>query len=85
MAAKSLWKEEMSYGGDTWYMGRIHEELKKMIIWFLSCVWFCADFLVENLNILENHFLIIAIILPWHQITFEGAPHQITKHFVLGL
>ena len=25
---KSLWKEEMSYGGDTWYMGRIYEELK---------------------------------------------------------
>ena len=25
---KSLWKEEMSYGGDTWYMGRIFEELK---------------------------------------------------------
>ena len=24
----SLWKEEMSYGGDTWYMGRIYEELK---------------------------------------------------------
>ena len=25
---KILWKEEMSYGGDTWYMGRIYEELK---------------------------------------------------------
>ena len=25
---KSLWKEEMSYRGDTWYMGRICEELK---------------------------------------------------------
>ena len=25
---KSLWKEEISYGGDTWYMGRIYEELK---------------------------------------------------------
>ena len=24
---KSLWKEEMSYGGDIWYMGRIFEEL----------------------------------------------------------
>ena len=23
---KSLWKEEMSYGGETWYMGRIYEE-----------------------------------------------------------
>ena len=28
---KSLWKEEMSYGGDTWYMGRIYEELKIML------------------------------------------------------
>ena len=27
---KSLWKEEMSYGGDTWYMGRIYEELQKL-------------------------------------------------------
>ena len=25
---KSLWKEEMSYGSDTCYMGRIYEELK---------------------------------------------------------
>ena len=25
---KSLWKEEMSYGGDTLYMGRIFKELK---------------------------------------------------------
>ena len=25
---KSSWKEEMSYGGDTWYMGRTLEELK---------------------------------------------------------
>ena len=24
---KSLWKE-ISYGGDTWYMGRMFEELK---------------------------------------------------------
>ena len=31
---KSLWKEEMSYGGDTWYMGRIFEELKNY-----ACVW----------------------------------------------
>ena len=31
---KSLWKEEMSYGGDTWYMGRILEELKDF-----ACVW----------------------------------------------
>ena len=25
---KSLWKEEMSYGGDTWHMVRMYEELK---------------------------------------------------------
>ena len=25
---KALWKEEMSYGGETWYMGRIYKELK---------------------------------------------------------
>ena len=25
---KSLWRDEMSYGNDTWYMGRIYEELK---------------------------------------------------------
>ena len=31
---KSLWKKEMSYGGDTWYVGRIYEELKKYV-----CVW----------------------------------------------
>ena len=23
---ESLWKDEMSYGSDTWYMGRIYEE-----------------------------------------------------------
>ena len=26
----NFWKEEMSYGGDTWYMGRIYEELKNL-------------------------------------------------------
>ena len=34
---KRLWKEEISYGydgGDTWYMGRIYEELKNY-----TCVW----------------------------------------------
>ena len=31
---KRLWKDEMSYGGDTWYMGRIYEELKNY-----ACVW----------------------------------------------
>ena len=25
---KSLWRDEMSYGSDTCYMGRIYEELK---------------------------------------------------------
>ena len=31
---KSLWKEEMSYGGETWYLGRIYEELKKITLAF---------------------------------------------------
>ena len=31
---KSLWKKELSYDGDTWYMGRIYEELKKY-----ACIW----------------------------------------------
>ena len=28
---KSLWKAQMSYGGDTWNMGRIFEELKFLL------------------------------------------------------
>ena len=31
---KNLWRDEMSYGGDTWYMGRIYEGLK-----IYACVW----------------------------------------------
>ena len=31
---KSLWRDEMSYGGETSYMGRIYEELKNY-----ACVW----------------------------------------------
>ena len=31
---KSLWKEEMSYGGDTWCIRRIFEELQ-----IYACVW----------------------------------------------
>ena len=31
---KSLWRDEMSYGGETWYMGRIYEELKNY-----ACIW----------------------------------------------
>ena len=32
---ESLWKDEMSYGSDTWYMGRIYyEELKNY-----ACIW----------------------------------------------
>ena len=31
---KSLWRDEMSYGSDIWYMGRIHEELKNY-----ACIW----------------------------------------------
>ena len=30
----SLLRVEMSYGSDTWYMGRIYEELKNY-----ACVW----------------------------------------------
>ena len=34
---KNLWKEEMNYGGETWYMGRIYEELKNYAsIWQIS-------------------------------------------------
>ena len=29
---KKLWKEEMSDGGETWYMGRIYRELKKLCL-----------------------------------------------------
>ena len=25
---KILWRDELSYGSDTWYMGRIYKELK---------------------------------------------------------
>ena len=25
---KSLWKEEMNFGGEPWYTGRMNEELK---------------------------------------------------------
>ena len=31
---KSLWKDEKSYGDETWYMGRTYEELKNY-----ACVW----------------------------------------------
>ena len=36
---KSLWKEAMNYGGETWYMGRIYEELRKkkmLAYWLIS-------------------------------------------------
>ena len=39
---KSLWKEEMSYGGDTWYMGRIYEELKNY-----SCIWLISIYMIN--------------------------------------
>ena len=35
---KSLWKEEMSYGGNAWYMGRIFEELKNYAFVWLICI-----------------------------------------------
>ena len=31
---KSLWNDEISYGSDTWYMGRTKGELKNY-----ACVW----------------------------------------------
>ena len=31
---KSIWIQEMSYGGDTWYMGRIFEDLENY-----TCIW----------------------------------------------
>ena len=39
---KSLWKEEMSYGGDTWYGGRIYEELKNY-----ACVWLISIYIIN--------------------------------------
>ena len=34
---KVQWKEEMSYGGNTWYLGRIYEELKNYAyVWLIS-------------------------------------------------
>ena len=42
---KSLWKEEMSFGGDTWYMGRTFEELKDYAcVWVIPFAW-----LIESL------------------------------------
>ena len=38
---KSLWKEEMTYGGDTWYMGRVFEELK-----IYTCIWLNSIYLI---------------------------------------
>ena len=40
---KSLWKEEMSYGGDTWCMGRIYEELKNY-----ACVWLISICIINQ-------------------------------------
>ena len=34
LSTRLLWKEEMSFGGDTWHMGRIFEDLKRY-----ACVW----------------------------------------------
>ena len=39
---KSLWKEEMSYGGDSWYMGRIFEELKNY-----ACSWLISICIID--------------------------------------
>ena len=29
-----LWKEKMSFSGETWYMGRMYEEVKNY-----TCIW----------------------------------------------
>ena len=56
---KSLWKEEMSYGGDTWYMGRIYEELKITLAFghCLKGIYFC---LTETcLDLFYNIYLLM--------------------------
>ena len=43
---KSLWRDEMSYGSDTWYtdMGRIYEELKNY-----ACFWLISICIIRGL------------------------------------
>ena len=40
---KSLWKEEMSYGGDTWCRVRIFEELRNYV-----CVWLISICIINK-------------------------------------
>ena len=41
---KSLWNlEELSYGGETWYRGRIYEQLKNY-----SCVWLISICIINK-------------------------------------
>ena len=44
MENKSLWKDEVSYGDDTWYMGRTFEELKYYV---------CVTLLIFLLHAME--------------------------------
>ena len=39
---KSLWRDKMSYGSDTWYMGRIYDELKNY-----ACVWLISNCIIN--------------------------------------
>ena len=39
---KRLWKEEMSYGGGTWYMDSTHEEIKNY-----TCVWLISKCIIN--------------------------------------
>ena len=40
---KSLWKDEMTYGSDTWYMGRTYGELKNY-----ACVWLISICIIKG-------------------------------------
>ena len=53
---KSLWKEEMNYGGDTWYMGRIYyEELKiYAYVWLSIFKSFQWTSFIKNGRLLEH-------------------------------
>ena len=41
---KILWKEEMSYSDENWYMGRLCEELKNN-----ACVWLISICIIRGL------------------------------------
>ena len=39
---KSLWKDGMSYTGETWYRGRMYEEPKNY-----ACVWLISNCIIN--------------------------------------